>query len=91
MPDAFDWNASHRPSGDGRACVSSVLEYQHARGRRATIPDLLLRPPGRLFSMLVLRGGWRDGAAGVVIAVLASISVAAKYAQLWARRKSRDE
>ena len=66
-------------------------EQQHARGRRATIPDLLLRPPGRLFSMLVLRGGWRDGAAGVVIAVLASISVAAKYAQLWARRKSRDE
>lgn len=62
----------------------SWAEQGHARGRRASVTDLLLRPPGRLFSMLVLRGGWRDGAVGVVVAVLASISVAAKYAQLWA-------
>ena len=59
-------------------------EQHHARGRRASLSDLLLRPPLRLFSMLVLRGGWRDGAVGVVVAVLAAMSVAAKYAQLWA-------
>lgn len=61
-------------------------EQNHARGRRASPRDLLLRPPGRLVSMLLLRGGWRDGAIGVVVAVLASISVAAKYSQLWAIR-----
>lgn len=56
----------------------------HAAGRRASLGDLLLRPPARLVSMLVLRGGWRDGAHGVVLATLAASSVAAKYAQLWA-------
>lgn len=66
-------------------------EQHYARGRRASVADLLLRPSGRLISMLVLRGGWRDGAVGVVVAVLASISVAAKYAQLWAlHRETRD-
>jgi len=56
----------------------------HAAGRRASLGDLLLRPPARLVSMLLLRGGWRDGAHGVVLATLAALSVAAKYAQLWA-------
>lgn len=63
-------------------------EQHHARGRRASVTDLLLRPPGRLFSMLVLRGGWRDGAVGVVVAVLAATSVAAKYAQLWTLQRA---
>ena len=62
-------------------------EQNLARGRRASIGDLLLRPPGRLGSMLLLRGGWRDGAVGVVVAVLAAISVAAKYAHLWAMQR----
>lgn len=55
-----------------------------ARGRRVRVSDLVLRPAARLFSMLVLRGGWRDGMHGVVVASLAAVSVAAKYAQLWA-------
>jgi glycosyltransferase involved in cell wall biosynthesis len=59
-------------------------EQHFARGRRATIADLLLRPAGRVMSMLLLRGGWRDGVHGVVLAALAGVSVAAKYAQLWA-------
>jgi (heptosyl)LPS beta-1,4-glucosyltransferase len=59
-------------------------EQNLARGRRASLADLLLRPPGRLWSMLLLRHGWRDGRVGVVVAVLAAISVAAKYAHLWA-------
>lgn len=59
-------------------------EQARARGRRASRADLLLRPAGRLVSMLVLRGGWRDGFHGVVLAALAAVSVAAKYAQLWA-------
>lgn len=62
----------------------------HASGRRASLGDLLLRPAGRLAGMLVLRGGWRDGAHGVVLAVLAATSVAAKYAQLWALARSEE-
>jgi hypothetical protein len=33
--------------------------------------------------MYVLRGGFLDGGHGVVLAVLAAVSVAAKYARLW--------
>jgi glycosyltransferase involved in cell wall biosynthesis len=56
----------------------------HARGRRASVWTLLVRPPARFLSMYLVRGGWRDGPAGVVISVLAAVSVAAKYAHLWA-------
>jgi hypothetical protein len=62
--------------------------HHHSRGRRATVWTLLLRPPARLWTMLILKSGWRDGAHGVVLAVLASVSVAAKYAHLWARQRS---
>jgi glycosyltransferase involved in cell wall biosynthesis len=65
----------------------------HARGRKASLLTLLIRPQARFLSTLVLRGGWRDGAHGVLVATLASMSVAAKYAHLWAmglRRQRSD-
>ncbi len=65
-------------------------EQNAARGRRASMADLLFRPPERVFTMLVLRSGWRDGAAGVVLALLAAVSVVAKYAHLWARQQRRE-
>ncbi len=34
-------------------------QQAHAAGRRCSLGDLLVRPPARVFSMLVLRGGWR--------------------------------
>ena len=60
-------------------------EQQFASGRRAGVAAMIIKPPARLFSMYVLRGGWRDGAQGAVLAALASMSVAAKYAMLWER------
>ena len=56
----------------------------HARGRRASAWSVVSRPPARFVAALVWRSGWRDGAHGVVIAALAAMSVAAKYACLWA-------
>lgn len=58
-------------------------EQNHARGRKASPMMLVVRPPARFLSTLFLRGGWRDGAHGVVISLLAAVSVAAKYAHLW--------
>jgi glycosyltransferase involved in cell wall biosynthesis len=59
---------------------------QHfAAGRRATPLAALVRPPARFVTMFLVRGGWRDGAHGLVLAVLAAMSVAAKYARLWER------
>ena len=59
-------------------------EHQHARGRVATPLDVLVRPPLRFLSMYLLRLGLLDGAHGLVLAILAAMSVAAKYARLWA-------
>lgn len=58
-------------------------EQNAARGRRAGVWTIVVKPPARFWSMYLLRGGFLDGAAGVVICVLAAISVAAKYARLW--------
>lgn len=64
-------------------------EQHAAQGRRASLMDITLRPFARFLTMLFVRGGWRDGAHGVVLASLAAMSVAAKYAQLWALQRSR--
>jgi len=58
-------------------------EQNFARGRRTRAWTIALKPPARFFSMYVLRAGFLDGAAGVIVAVLAAMSVAAKYARLW--------
>jgi (heptosyl)LPS beta-1,4-glucosyltransferase len=64
-------------------------EQHHARGRRASLIDLTLRPVGRFLTMFLVRRGFLDGGHGVVIAVLGAMSVAAKYAQLWAMQGRR--
>jgi len=59
-------------------------QQNHVRGRKTSIFSLLARPQLRFVSTLVLRGGFRDGWQGVVISALAGVSVASKYAHLWA-------
>lgn len=58
-------------------------EQSFVRGRRIGAWTVALKPPARFISMYVLRGGFLDGAAGVIVAALAAMSVAAKYARLW--------
>jgi glycosyltransferase involved in cell wall biosynthesis len=58
-------------------------EQSFARGRRTGVWTVALKPPARFVSMYVLRAGFLDGAAGVIVAALAAMSVAAKYARLW--------
>lgn len=53
------------------------------RGRRASAAAVLFKPPARFLGMYLLRLGFLDGAHGLVLAVLAATSVAAKYARLW--------
>ena len=62
-------------------------QQSHAKGRRTGALTVAFRPPARFFSMYVLRGGFLDGAAGVIVAALAAMSVCAKYARLWALQR----
>lgn len=59
-------------------------EQNHARGRRASAAAVLFKPPARFVRMYLLKGGFLDGAHGLVLACLAAGSVMAKYARLWA-------
>lgn len=55
----------------------------HEAGRRPRLRDLVLRPPARFFVYYVVRGGWRDGWRGLLMAYLAAHYVRIKYAKLW--------
>jgi glycosyltransferase involved in cell wall biosynthesis len=65
-------------------------EQNHARGRRGSAAAVLFKPPARFVSMFFFRGGFLDGAHGLVLACLAAASVMAKYARLWERRLRRE-
>ncbi len=60
-------------------------EQNFAKGRRTGAAAVLFKPPARFFGMYVIKGGFRDGARGLVLACLAAASVMAKYARLWER------
>ena len=61
----------------------SWAEQNHARGRRGSAVAGLFKPPARFVSMYLFKGGFLDGAHGLVLACLAAASVMAKYARLW--------
>jgi len=60
-------------------------EQNYARGRLGTATSVFVKPPAKFVSMYLLKGGFRDGARGLVLACLAAASVMAKYARLWER------
>ena len=58
-------------------------QQNYERGSRAWAWQIALKPPARFVSMYIFRAGFLDGAPGVIVAALAAMSVAAKYARLW--------
>ena len=60
-------------------------EQYFAKGRRTSAAAVFFKPPARFASMYLLKGGFRDGARGLILACLAAASVMAKYARLWER------
>lgn len=62
--------------------TSEAAAVLHASGRRARIRDLVLRPPARFLRGYLLKGGFRDGWVGFVVAATVAWSVFLKYAKL---------
>lgn len=54
-----------------------------AQGRRVGALGLLSRPLGAFALNYLLRGGWRDGAVGLLVSLLNSYYVFLKFAKLW--------
>jgi glycosyltransferase involved in cell wall biosynthesis len=56
---------------------------KHAEGEGFRLRDLCMRPPARFLRGYILKGGFRDGIPGFVVAVATAFHVFLKYAKLW--------
>lgn len=80
----------------------SVFEYVHKRnlysehraaelartGAKFRLHRLLLRPPAFFVKNYVLRGGWREGVPGLIMAVTGAFGTFLQDAKLWQRTRS---
>jgi glycosyltransferase involved in cell wall biosynthesis len=71
-----------------RYATWSALDAYDA-GKRASWFRLLTHAPSRFLQLFLLRGGWLDGRAGVVVCGLAAWYTFLKDARLWAMRNCR--
>jgi glycosyltransferase involved in cell wall biosynthesis len=58
-------------------------------GKRATLGDILLRPPAAFVKMYFLRKGFLDGREGLILALSSAFHVFAKYVKLWHLNRSK--
>lgn len=66
------------------AYTTTMADDLQARGTgRVGLWTLVMHPLARFCRMLILKGGWRDGVRGVIIAVIGAFYVFSKYAKLW--------
>ena len=87
--ESLDGDLLHYPYRDLPHHVMKVAKYSRwaaddlrERGQRTTPLDVLVRPFWRFVRDYVVFGGWRDGRAGFVVAVVSAFSVFCKYATL---------
>lgn len=78
---------TYRDLADQMQRVQTFSDYSaqalYGKSRRATLSHLFLRPPLRFLRAYVLKGGYRDGMPGFIIAAITSFHVFLKYAKLW--------
>jgi len=81
------WHYTYDNIGDHMETTnrfSGIMGRQlYVQGARFRWPDLIMRPMLRFFKGYVLKRGFLDGAHGLIVAVLNSYGVFAKYAKIW--------
>jgi hypothetical protein len=68
-----------------------AARQMHEQGKRATVMDLLIHPRLAFLRNYILKGGFRDGKAGLVISLVNSYYVFLKFAKLWELQKNSDK
>lgn len=66
-----------------RRYARMLAEHEYAQGRRASPLRLVLAPAWRFCRGYLLRGGFRDGRAGLVYACVTAFTVCEKAIRLW--------
>jgi len=64
---------------------SIIAERRELQGERFSLFRLVTRPPLRFLRMYLLKGGFRDGLRGFLVAWMGAFYVFMKYAKLWER------
>ena len=59
-------------------------------GRRSSLITMLMHAPLRFAQLYLLRGGWRDGRAGLVVCGIMAYYTFLKDAKLWALRHAKE-
>ena len=84
----------HRPYADVAEHLARMNHYttlaaaqMHAQGREARAWHLLLHPVAAFLRNYVARGGFRDGAPGLIVSMLGGVYVLQKYVKLWERQR----
>jgi glycosyltransferase involved in cell wall biosynthesis len=62
---------------------SQAARTQHQKKKRVSLTKLIGRPIARFIKFYILKRGYRDGIAGLVVAVSEAFYVFLKYAKLW--------
>lgn len=70
----------------GRYTTWGALDVRD-RGGQASVWNLTMRPLWRFFKMYILRRGFLDGKAGLILCSLAAFNVWMRYAKLWIIRR----
>jgi glycosyltransferase involved in cell wall biosynthesis len=65
-----------------------AAEDMLAAGRRAGVMELALHPPMAFLRNYVLKRGFLDGSAGLIISAMNAYYVFLKFAKLWAKQRS---
>ena len=63
--------------------TEALAREMYEAGKRVGYLGLCLRPCAAFLKFYLLKGGWRDGAFGLLVAQKAALSVQLKYARLW--------
>lgn len=74
----------------GKVNAYTSLRAQNWQDRQRTSVgylELIGRPLGRFCRMFLLKGGWREGHRGLIIASIGAFYVFAKYAKLWEQQR----
>ena len=98
-PGALRHELQHYPYRDISHHLATIDRYTTLaaeqwieEGRRVSLGGLALHPPFAFFRNYVLRGGIRDGRAGLIVSALNSYYVFLKLAKTWERqREARGE
>lgn len=65
-------------------------EKLHQQGKKSSILQWIVHPFATFWKAFLLKAGWKEGSAGLLLALIAALSVFLKYVRLWLKQHQLD-